>query len=986
MGARVLAGLVAGALTAGAVAQWETIPVTGDRLSGFVLPVEPVAGDIRLHALRAWGWTVDDTKRLLLQSEVRVRIGTHRFTAEEVVVWINRVPSERGLINQIALYFPRLENPGERAGMGVSGDDVLVTGSARGSVELNVALLHDRPPPAGDVIRRAERRLAAHLERLRTDPPPLADRPRFDRPPPRTMPAPQPGQPVEPLALEPAETDQETTAGTGLPLFSPSGTIWFSWDDLNVTTGVDENVITATGGIVAQYLAELVAGQDTGEFSRLTLSAQRAVVFTDPGPIDELLTGRLGVESIRGIYLEGNVVATADDDRYTVRAPHIYYDLRTNQAIMLQAVLRTYNRQYGIPIYARAEEMRQIAADQWTSRRATVSTSEFFTPHLAVGAGRVTVTQRPRSGGGAAEAGDSTLFVESRHNTLEMVGVPVLYWPRFAGTVEDVPLRSFEVGANDTEGVRILTEWNAFALLGVEAPAGVEAIVELDGYTKRGPATGLDLSYDLASALGSVDLYYLHDDGVDRTSSGLNVVPEKTNRGVALWDHRQPLSAFWDFQSQLSWISDPTFITSWRERDYYNRREYETMAAVLYERNNVAFSALLKYNLNDFISNSYLLASRAYQVQRMPELGYRRFGDALFNDVVTYSSETRLGRVKFDFESGTPNELGVRAAAFGVGPNDSISAAFVAAGFPTEWVSRFDTRHELAVPLALGPVNVVPFAVGRLTFYSEDFDSFSSESGDSRWFGSVGVRMNTQFSRVDNSVENRLLDLHRLRTIIEPRITAWYGATNIPQGALPVYDQDVEAIGGASAVEFGLTTTIQTQRGGPGRWRSVDVLTVNASAVINSEDANRQSPTPQFFEYRPEYSLFGDHIFASAVWELSDHLSVVGQGTYDLDNDTLARGSIGTEMQHTPQLSTFIEYRVIEASDNELLGISWQYQLSPKYLIALRPQWDFVAEDFRAIGLLVTRRFPDFSVSFTVRRDEISNETTIGASLDLAKF
>ena len=141
----VMVGLVVGMMAAGAAAQETTVPVTGDRLSGFVLPVEPIDADIRIEALRAWAWTVDDTKRLLLQDGVRVHIGDYRFIADEAVVWLNRIPSADGLINQIAVYFPRLENPAERAGFGVAGERMLVTGSARGAVKLNVALLNDRP-------------------------------------------------------------------------------------------------------------------------------------------------------------------------------------------------------------------------------------------------------------------------------------------------------------------------------------------------------------------------------------------------------------------------------------------------------------------------------------------------------------------------------------------------------------------------------------------------------------------------------------------------------------------------------------------------------------------------------------------------------------------------------------------------------------------------------------------------------------------------
>ena len=201
-----------------------------------------------------------------------------------------------------------------------------------------------------------------------------------------------------------------------------------------------------------------------------------------------------------------------------------------------------------------------------------------------------------------------------------------------------------------------------------------------------------------------------------------------------------------------------------------------------------------------------------------------------------------------------------------------------------------------------------------------------------------------------------------------------------------MYDEAVESIGGASVLEVGLDTVWQTQRGGPGRWRSVDVFKVDASVVLNSGDANKESPTPQFFEYRPEYSQFGDHVFGTVAWLLSDHLSLVGEATYDLDDSQIARGSIGVSLHHTPLLRTFAEYRLIDANNTQLLELGWAYTMSTKYRFTLVPQWDFVAEDLRAISFGVIRTFPDFDLTVRIRRDEIADETTFGASLDLVEF
>ena len=958
-------------------------PVTGDRLTGFVLPILPLEADIRLEALRAWGWSIEDTKRLVLEGEVTIEIGAYRVRGASATVWINRITTDDGPINQIAAYFERADQPANRAGLGVSGKHLLLTGSAVGSVDLNVALLRRQPPPRSRLLSEGERRLAGYLRGLLAEPPPgLSNLPQTEADRREPTRAPRPG---EPLVPEPEPIRPDVAAPPGRPaeppLFDPEGTVWFSWQDLRVTTGEQENVVTAMGPIVVQYLTD----RGDQRWSQLTLTAERAVVFTDPGPIEDILTGRMPAGSVRGIYLEGNVIASADKGDYTLRAPKIYYDFLTNQAIVTEAVLRTYDRQHRVPIYARAKEMRQIAANQWTAGQAKVSTSEFFTPHFAIGARRVTVTERPGSDGETGGSEDSTVHIDARDITLDFGGVPLLYWPSLSGSVQDIPLRSIEVGGRESLGVVVETTWNAFTLLGMEPPPGWDAEIRADGYTDRGPGGGVRFRYDRDRMRGELDLYYLHDDGIDRSSAGRDVEPSASNRGYALWEHQARFGR-WTLQGQGAYISDATYINSWRPRDFEDRREYETSGYLKYVKNHEALTLLGKYNINDFLSNGWLLASREYTVNKLPEVSYRRYGDSLFGDRITYSSETRAGRVRLAFQESTPAELGLPGAAFGIPPGVPIDDALRASGLNQDWVARFDTRHEVAMPMAVGPLKVVPFVVGRITAYNEDFEAFSGLDDQVRAFGAVGVRLNTRLQRVDNTVESRLFDLHRLRHIIEPRFLAWYGATNIDDGDLPVYDEAVESIGGGSVLQVGVRNTWQTQRGGPGRWRSVDVLTVDASYVHNSNDAVIESPIPRFYEYRPEYSRFGDHVRGSAVWLLSDSFSIAGEGLYDLDNDVFIMGSVGTELRHSPLLSTFVEYRYIEPGDDELLEVGWNYELTSKYRVSFRPQWDFDTNDLRAIRLIVTRRFPDFDITFEIRRDEISNETTVGASMDLVQF
>ena len=53
--------------------------------------------------------------------------------------------------------------------------------------------------------------------------------------------------------------------------------------------------------------------------------------------------------------------------------------------------------------------------------------------------------------------------------------------------------------------------------------------------------------------------------------------------------------------------------------------------------------------------------------------------------------------------------------AFGINPDQSLADRLRARGFSESAVDRADTRQELSAPFSLGPVNLTPFVVGRVT-------------------------------------------------------------------------------------------------------------------------------------------------------------------------------------------------------------------------------------------------------------------------------
>ena len=134
--------------------------ITGDRLSGFVLPIVAQETDLVMQATRTLRWKVDDTLRLALQGDVRISVAGYSFMARDALVWINRIPSAGGLITQVAMWFPKVAEPTRGAGVGVAGSNVLVTASLRGGGE--------RLTGGGEPARARARKVSRAAPRLHT--------------------------------------------------------------------------------------------------------------------------------------------------------------------------------------------------------------------------------------------------------------------------------------------------------------------------------------------------------------------------------------------------------------------------------------------------------------------------------------------------------------------------------------------------------------------------------------------------------------------------------------------------------------------------------------------------------------------------------------------------------------------------------------------------------------------------------------------------
>ncbi len=965
--------LVAG-LAGAALAQGDRVPIDarldGRTLAGLLVDAPLQPHDVTLEASQVVAWDEDATRRLLLDRDVEIAIGPYRFRAARAAVWIEKIelPDEigGGEATQLAIYFDRVRTPGAAPAVSQSADRLLVTALVSGDLRVR-ADVFDRGRPFGPFLGDAEYRLSQRLAQLiESDPDFVAST--FDRGGWR----PPPGYRLD-LIETPEKTGLEAAEPTA-PYIPERAVVTFSGPDRVLVTGEQENALVISGGVAVQY-------QNIAANERLHLSADSAVVFLKGRDIEKL--DGFQPEEILGVYLEGGVVAT--DGEYTMRGPRMYYDLEANTGVVLDAVFWAYDERRELPLYLRADIIRQEADDRWEARDARFANVEFFEPHFAIGATSVALTRKARPDGSVA------FSVDADGVKYLVNGRPTVPLPAFKGEVEGsrAPRLSFRTRNGDPI---VYSRWDLFGVLGQEPPPGVSVDLLADYYFNRGPATGVEARWATLENNGEFFAYYFRDDGEDQLGSGAEIERNDADRGTILAENRWRLSSEWTLFSELATVSDPAFFDALFEEVADTRRELRTGAVLRRLRDDELLAIELSGSLDDFTPNEYLLQSRGYQVERLPEVRYdtidAQLGETeLFGGAITHFSETRAGVVRARFTEEEAEQYGLDTPllaqrGLGLNPNQSPGDVLDAAGFPEREVARFDTRHEFSAPIREGAWTLTPRAVARFTAWDDDFEDFSpNETDDARFWGALGADLTTSFVRLDDQISSDFWDLNRLRHVVEPRLSLWWADTTIQSEDLPTYDEGVEGIAEGAVLTLGVKNTWQTKRGGVGALRSVDWITLDVNYVSSSGDSPEPARLGRVFDGRPELASRGELIEADGVMWLTDAVALTGAGVYDLDEDSGTYASAGFFVDHGVGFSTFADLRYIDPLDSTLLHAGASYRLTSKYALEAHALYDLEDEEFQATSASISRRFPQWTVRVGLSYDDLRDDTSVSVVL-----
>ncbi|MBX3360545.1 MAG: LPS assembly protein LptD [Phycisphaeraceae bacterium] len=973
--------------------------------------------------------------RVLLKGDVRVVLGTYEFDAKGAAVWIQKLRPDSVTPEgtyQVYVYFDHVRTPAADAVFAVSADRLPVRGVittdavslkgdridrsrpsdlliAEGESTLREQLVaivsppRPIPPPLrrpareGDVVDGPAERLAGGDDALL--PPPGGREPVEPDPSrgqePSGVPAPRsrvlpparqvaeiPPSDIGPVveavdALGPGERSEAIAPGKGLITFSTGRA-----GDVSIVTSEEENVVVFSSPLVVQYT-------DRAGGRSIQISADRGVAFLKPGPLTQLAT--VDADTVRGVYLEGGVQVIGErpsgrgSDRYMFRGPSMFYDFQADRAITLDAMFWTYDSERSLPLYVRAKALKQESANQWSAQSAKAANTAFLNPQLSLGTSSITISRRETPTG-------SETYADARNITGNIGFMPVFWFPRYRGDPSSIPIREVALDGSSGSGGAIKTTWDAYALLGLERTSGVDAEIALDYYFERGPAIGSTIDWDTPSTQGSMFGYLVAMDmGRDTLKGGAKKDFDEETRGMLLIEHRWEINDQWSVLLDGAFISDETFIDGYFESMGETRREFASSATARRLGENSLLTIQAKGNINDFIANEYLTQSQGYNVSKLPEATYVRVADDLLPNIapglLSYHSEYRLGRMSMRFSESTGRDLGYSTVAksqraFGFGPDASFADTLEDAGYTEDAVMRLDSRHEIDTRLRFGAINVQPFMVGRVTAYDDSFDEFSPGNDDeTRLWGSVGARASTSFQRVNNRIDSAFFDIHRVRHIVEPKVTFWTAGTNTEASNLPVYDGTVEDLANGTAMRLGLDQTWQTQRGGAGRWHTVDFLTLDVEYATFSDDADRKSPILRFIDYRPEYSQPGEFFQIDATWQVTSAVGIGGNMIYDLELNQPARESAGVTLQHNPDLTSYVEMRYINVEDTTFVNAGAIARVTQKYMMGINVAYDTERGDFQTTSFTVYREMQSLILQGRIGYNNITGETSGGINI-----
>ena len=721
------------------------------------------------------------------------------------------------------------------------------------------------------------------------------------------------------------------------------------------------------------------------EFGSIDVSADRIVIWTTGLHELDLRDQTFQDEQIPlEIYMEGNIVFRQGER--VIHARRMYYDVANEVGTVLEAEMLTPVREYEGLLRLQADVLQQTSRGRFIARNTFITSSRMGRPGYRIQSGEVHY-EDIQSAALDSFSGQPLIDPEtnrpvvnhrkqatSRHNLLFLGPVPVFYWPTLATNLDDSTfyLRRARIKNDQVYGTQVLTDWNAYEILGIRnQPEGTEWDMSLDYLGERGFGHGTTFIYSrdwLGSvpgpASGLVDFWGIRDHGLDRLGRGRsNLEPEADYRFRLLWKHRHQLSEDLRLFGELGWISDRNFLEEFHRREWDELKDQTTGAELKRTRENSSWSVTADARINEFFTQS----------EWLPRADHFQLGQSVFGDVFTWYEHSQIGYGQLQITDS---------------PDTSLTAYqnwnLLAWEVPSQG-ERLATRQEIDWPFQLGPVKMVPYALGELAHWGEDL------TGDDlqRVYWQTGLRASMPMWRANPMVENRLLNVHGLahKVVLDAELA--FADANRDLSLFPLYDpiddDSVEdfrrrlamgtfgvtpvprpfderyyalrtGMGGwvtspsteiaddLMTLRMGMRQRWQTKRGMPGRRRIIDwiVLDTNVTWFPNEDRDNFGTPLGLVdYDFR---------------WHVGDRLTLLSDGLFDFFADGQQVVTFGGYLSRPPRGSLYLGIRLLEGpAKHQVLTVSYSYWMSPKWVSWFGTSVDLGGEGNIGQNLGITR-------------------------------
>ena len=916
----------------------------------------PVVEQLSASADTAFTWTEDQASVVQFEGPVSFRLDDVSMKADSAVLWLKRAPGavfEQQEVEIALLGNALLEQGSTRR----SGDRLYVTARVRGNVRVSANQRTSRVRDGTPQYQLAQ----SMREQGGSAGAPEAGRWRLPTPTPVTEP-PDKGLPAPVTAMLPKVEVRVKSMQT-------------------VMMGDGNIAIVLEGG------ATVIVRQNQAQ--SVELYAEHMVLMTRLKKFADVQEGGHTLDmgdAVEGVYLDGDVQIDyipkgRKNPESRLQADRAYYEIGTDRAVLTDAVLHTNDPATQMPLVVRAATIKQLSQSpqhaEYRLQGMRLTSSSFATPSFAIAASKAYLTQVQNEGD---YYGKRNSF-SATNTQAEFWGFPVFWTPYSAGAAAEhgFPLRSLDIGSSSRFGTYAKSEWGLFELLGRPRPQSLDISFRADYLSARGPAGGVDAKYSGGFITdpdrqpwnfdGRLDTYFIDDHGTDKFGGDrLDVDPQATQRGQASWQHQHFLPDDWQVQLRAAWVSDPTFLEEYYPAEYRGDLPLETSIYLKHQRDTEALTLLGTTQPNGFVTSSEY-AQEGMEIQRRPELSYQRIGDSFADDRLTFFSSSSLADLKMQLADVSPAELGY---APGTSPGIPVQGRY---GVSDNDVKRGDTREEIDYPVQVSRFRVVPYVMGRYTYYSDSIDG----STQNRMYAGTGLRISTAFWNVNDYTASELWDIHRVRHVIEPELHLFASGQTVDQQELLIYDEQVDRVNDIQAVQLALRQRWQTMRGGPGNWRSVDFLTWNTEGNFYANKPADAALEPKdfrgmFFPSAPETSVPRNSINTDLAWRTSESTAFLGDAQYNLDEKTLATMSAGVVVQRGDRMNWYVGNRYIQALDSNILSLLINYDLSTRYMLGFGQSYDYGSGQNVTSNISLLRHFDVFYMVFSLRYDDSTGD------------